>query len=266
VRGSRLRTVTRHVIQFLVLWALLTVGFEAFAFLDFYPTVGAPEAQEADGIFRLLLFMGLPVFAFVVAALGYGIFAFRSSAPEGNDGGPTMRGTGLAPRVWLAITGGLALLAMIHPGLTGLANLQADDDGYGWGDPEAELVVNVKAFRFSWEMEYEGSGVTVNTAVGQELVLPVDREVTFRIESIDVVHSFWIPAFRLKIDAIPGRTTFFSVEPDKPGAYDDDSAYRVQCAELCGVDHTLMRFPVRVVEQAEFDAWLANLQPGNGGN
>jgi cytochrome c oxidase subunit 2 len=259
--------MTRHVIQFLVVWAFLAAIFEAFALLDFYPTVGAPEAEESDGIFRLLLLMGLPVFAFVVAALGYSVFAFRvKTQPNGEDGGPTMRGTGLAPRVWLAITGGLAALVMIHPGLTGLANLQADDDGYGWGDPNAELVVNVKAFRFSWEMEYEGTGVTVNTAVGQELVLPVDREVTFRVDSIDVVHSFWIPAFRLKIDAIPGRTTFFSVEPDVTGAYEDDSAYRVQCAELCGVDHTLMRFPVRVVEQAEFEQWLAGLQAADGGN
>jgi cytochrome c oxidase subunit 2 len=252
--------LNRHAVQFLVLWAILTAAFEAFALLDFYPTVGAPEAEDSDGIFQLLLFMGLPVFAFVVAALAYSMYAFRAkTAPAGNEGGPTIRGTGAAPRVWLAITGGLALLVMIHPGLTGLAALQGDDDGYGWGDPNAELVVNVNAFRFSWEMKYEGTGVTVNTAVGQELVLPVDREVTFRVNSIDVIHSFWIPAFRLKIDAIPGRTTFFSVEPSRVGAYADDSAYRVQCAELCGVDHTLMRFPVRVVEQDEFEAWLASL-------
>ena len=254
----------RHVYNFLTVWAVLAIAGEAFAVLNFYPVVGAHEAKESDDIFRLLMLLGMPVFAFVVAGVGYSFFMFNAGKPaENNEGGPTMRGTGLAPKLWLAITGSLAIIVMIHPGLTGLANLQADPDGYGWGEKESERIINVTAFRYGWQMEYEGTGVEVNQATAGELVIPVGETVTFRVNSVDVIHSFWIPAFRLKIDALPGRTTFFSVEPTITGSFDDDDAFRVQCAELCGVDHGLMMFPIRVVEPSEFESWLANLQEGN---
>lgn len=259
--------MSRHVVRFLVLWAVLAVVGEVFALQDFYPVVGAKQADDFDWIFRFLLLMGMPVFAFVVAGVVYAFVTFRAGrAPEGNEGGPTYRGTGLAPKIWLGITASLALFVMVYPGLTGLAHMQADKDGYGWGDPNAPLVVDVSAFRFSWIIEYQGSGVTATASAGQEMVLPVDREVTFRVHSSDVVHSMWIPAFRMKIDAIPGRQTFFSVTPTRLGSFDDDDTYRVQCAELCGVDHTLMRMPIRVVEQPEFDSWLRGQQQGSGGN
>ncbi|MCS7295733.1 MAG: cytochrome c oxidase subunit II, partial [Dehalococcoidia bacterium] len=76
----------------------------------------------------------------------------------------------------------------------------------------------------------------------------------------DVVHSFWIPAFRMKIDAIPGRTTYMVVRPVVTGSFDDDQAFRVQCAELCGLDHAKMWLPVRVVEREEFEAWVQQMK------
>ncbi len=255
----------RHVIRFLVLWAVLAAVGEVFALQDFYPVVGAKEADDFDGIFRFLLLFGMPVFAFVVAAISYSFFNFRTKgAPAEGDAGPTMRGTGVAPRIWLAITGSLAIFIMIHPGLTGLAKLQSDSGGYGWGDENSGLVINVTGYRYAWQMEYEGTGVTVDNSFGGELVLPVDHEVSFKVNSADVIHSFWIPAFRLKIDAIPGRTTFFSAVPSRTGSFENDEAFRVQCAELCGADHSLMRFPIRIVEFDEFETWLANLQSESG--
>ncbi len=259
--------MNRHVIRFLALWFVLVVAGEIFAVQDFYPVVAAKEADDFDGIFQFLLLFGMPVFAFVVAAVSYSFFSFRAKgAPAESDAGPTMRGTGKAPRIWLAITGSLAIFIMIHPGLTGLAKLQSSSGGYGWGDENSSLVINVTGYRYAWQMEYVGTGVTVDNIVGGELVLPVDREVTFKVNSADVIHSFWIPAFRLKIDAIPGRTTFFSAVPTQTGNYEEDDAFRVQCAELCGADHSLMRFPVRIVEVDEFEAWLASLQSTTGSN
>jgi cytochrome c oxidase subunit 2 len=93
--------------------------------------------------------------------------------------------------------------------------------------------------------------------VDETLVLPVDHQVWVRINSTDVLHSFWIPAFRQKVDVVPGRTTELTFEPIALGDFADDAAYRLQCAELCGRDHTFMMMPVRVVEEAEFEAWLA---------
>jgi cytochrome c oxidase subunit 2 len=75
-----------------------------------------------------------------------------------------------------------------------------------------------------------------------------------------VVHSFWIPAFRMKIDAVPGLWTTAYVTPEDTGSTKDTSVMRLQCAEMCGFGHFAMRAGVRVVEQADFDAWVAEMK------
>jgi cytochrome c oxidase subunit 2 len=252
--------MARHIISTLVLWAGLTAIGEAAVFLNLFPTVGSHEAEEFDRIFRILLFMGIPVFTFVISVVTYSFFVFRVKGRDGSAG-PAFRGTGAVPRIWLAITGSLAILVMIYPGLTGLAKLQSDGSGYGWGKTEGELTVKVTGFRFSWQFDYPDGTQLVGP--GKELVLPVNTDIKFEVGSVDVVHSFWIPAFRMKIDAIPGRTTFMTVHPVLTGEFATDAAYRVQCAELCGLNHTDMSYPVRVVEKAEFEHWLA-AQPKPG--
>ena len=93
-----------------------------------------------------------------------------------------------------------------------------------------------------------------------ELVLPIDERVRFDITSIDIVHSFWIPGFRQKLDAVPGRITKLYITPTELGDGNIDSTLRVQCAELCGTNHATMAVPVRVVSQEDFDAWLASIR------
>ncbi len=255
----------RHLVAAGILWAILTAIGEALSFLDFYPTVGSREAEDFDQIFRTLLFMGMPVFCFVLAVLFYSFLRFRTRGTPTGDG-PAYRGTGAIPMAWVAVTGSLALITMVYPGLVGLSRLQSNPTGYGWGPEDAELVVKVTGLQWTWRMEYAGTGVTVTTTQGKELVIPIDTAVKFEVNSLDVVHSLWIPAFRMRIDAMPGRTTHMTVEPNVLGTYENDDAFRVQCSALCGMDHTLMTFPVRVVSRADFDAWLAEQkqaqQPG----
>jgi cytochrome c oxidase subunit 2 len=83
-----------------------------------------------------------------------------------------------------------------------------------------------------------------------ELYLPVDTEVKFTVQSKDVIHDFWVPAFREKIDAVPGITTTYSVETTRVGDY------VVVCAELCGLGHSAMRQTAHVLPKGEFDSWL----------
>ena len=108
-----------------------------------------------------------------------------------------------------------------------------------------ELVVNVTGQQFTWTFEYPPRRWS-----STELVLPEDRPVDFRIKTKDVIHSFWVPEFRLKSDAVPGLTTKIRLTPDRVGRY------QVVCAELCGLGHSTMRQNVRVVPEGEFDAWL----------
>jgi len=256
--------MTRHFVTVALLWAALTAGGEALAFLNMFPTVGSKEAEDFDQIFRTLLFMGIPVFTFVIAVLAYAMLAFRSRT--GDETGPNIRGTGMAPKIWLAVTSGLAVLTMIYPGLTGLANLQGDRNGYAWGTATPELTIQVRGARWYWAFVYpDGIQLALATDKQAELVLPVDTVIKFEINSDDVVHSFWISAFRMKIDAIPGRTTSMIVQPTEIGDYLQDDAYRVQCAELCGLDHSLMRFPVKVVSKADYAKWEASQPKQSGG-
>ncbi len=259
----------RHFVITAIIWAILTAIGEVGAFANLYPTVGSEEAQDFDDIFRLLLYMGIPVFTFVIAVLIYAMLEFRTrgAGAPGSDG-PPYKGTGMVPKVWLLVTGALAIVVMINPGLTGLAKLQDDDamSKYGWGDLDAELVIHVTGQQFSWGYDYlDENGETIVSLPplpDNEIVIPVDSKVKFEINSVDVLHSFWIPAFRMKIDAVPGRTTFITVEPNVLGDYTTDSAYRVQCAELCGLNHADMRTRVRVVSHADYEKWIEEHKAG----
>ena len=88
--------------------------------------------------------------------------------------------------------------------------------------------------------------------VSKELYLPEGQQVLFRMTSSDVIHSFWVPEFRLKQDVVPGRFTELAITPTLKGSY------FVRCAELCGTSHAFMKQPVIVTSREEFDAWLSS--------
>ena len=119
--------------------------------------------------------------------------------------------------------------------------------------------MRVTGFQWAWRFEYPDLGVT-----SAELVLPVDRPVAFELTAADVIHSFWIPEFRIKMDAIPGRINRLVLTPDQIGTY------RLRCAEMCGLKHAYMLADVRVVAEEEFQAWVqaqtgATLSPAERG-
>jgi len=111
-------------------------------------------------------------------------------------------------------------------------------------DPSA-MVVRVTAGQWFWKFQYQDSGITSTT-----LFLPVGRQVDLQMTSLDVIHSFWVPEFRVKQDIVPGQTNELRITPIEIGAY------RVRCAELCGTRHAYMEAPVYVVSQQDFDAWV----------
>lgn len=127
---------------------------------------------------------------------------------------------------------------------------------------QPDHTVNVIGSQWSWTFNYvdedvyqEGTTTDVPT-----LYLPVDQTVQFDLDSPDVVHSFWIPSFYMKMDVVPGRTNSFQVTPDEEGTYSG------KCAELCGVYHSRMLFNVEVVSAEEYDEHIENLRAdGNTG-
>jgi cytochrome c oxidase subunit II len=114
--------------------------------------------------------------------------------------------------------------------------------------PEGSLQIHVVGEQWWWRVHYQRPGGVVTLA--NEVRLPVGDPVQFRLESDNVIHSFWIPSLAGKMDMIPGRVTWLTVRATKTGVF------RGACAEYCGTSHALMAFYVEVMEKDAFDRWL----------
>ncbi len=245
----------RDAINVSVLWLVLTIlGWVLVSNWNIYPAQYAREGHIVDDALNLLTALAVPVFAFVVAILIYSALRFRTSGAD--EDGPPIKGTGRVVAIWLVITVSLAGFILINPGFVGLAEVR--------GESTPDIVIDVTAQRWSWTITYP-NGESVTSFDG-ELVLPVDQRVRFDLTApdVEVVHSFWIPAFRVKQDVVPGRTTTMLITPLDTGSFDADPNMRVQCAELCGAGHAGMSMNVRVVEPAEFEAYLDSLSAQGG--
>ena len=126
---------------------------------------------------------------------------------------------------------------------------------------DPDVVVDVVGFQWSWQFDYPDEGVTVvsDGVNAPRLVLPVGSTVRFRLESTDVIHSFWVPRFLVKRDLVPGIDNEIDVEVTEEGEWAG------RCAEFCGLDHYRMNFSVAAVPPAEYQEWLDDQRttPGN---
>ncbi|MEA2379252.1 MAG: cytochrome c oxidase subunit [Thermoleophilaceae bacterium] len=220
------------------------VGIAICLAIDWFPQSASGSADKIDTVYDVLLICSVPVFVLVMTVAIYSVVRFRAMPGDMRDGAPIHGNTRLEV-FWVTIP-----FLMV----TALAI-------YGWivlDDIEAKqpntLVVNVTGQQFTWSFDYPGEKVN-----STELVLPKDRPVEFRIHTKDVLHSFWVPEFRLKSDAVPGLTTKIRVTPNRVGHY------QVVCAELCGLGHATMRQNVRVVAPSSFTSWLDKQKQSAGG-
>jgi cytochrome c oxidase subunit II len=122
---------------------------------------------------------------------------------------------------------------------------------------EPDLRVHVEAYAWGWRFTYPEEGIEVVSEPSGEgipgpvMVLPRGSTVRIVLTSNDVIHSFWVPGFLYKHDAIPGRTFEFDLTTTRLGTYSGE------CAEFCGLNHAYMTFSVHVVDQGEFETWVA---------
>lgn len=113
--------------------------------------------------------------------------------------------------------------------------------------------IAVTAFRWSWRFDYPGGITTIGTPISPPtLYLPVGRSTELDLRSADVTHSFWVPAFLFKRDAIPGMRNVFDLTPIRTGNYPG------RCAQFCGIDHALMTFNVSVVPDSAYGRFIAS--------
>lgn len=238
--------MNRDSVRVAVVWLVLTVIGEALAMtVRILPIEAAEEAAIIDEAFNLLMILAVPVAALVLALLFYSVLRFRARGDATEDGPPIRTNRPIA-LIWVGASTALAIAIVFNPGIKGIRELAAN--------PNADMVVQIEGSQWHWKVSYPDYGVTYDQAA--QIALPVDTRVKFEITSRDVLHSVWIPAMRMKMDAVPGKTTVMYLTPTQVGSFEDDPTMRVQCAELCGTGHPLMRMGVRVLEPDEFQEWI----------
>jgi cytochrome c oxidase subunit II len=201
------------------------------------PAAASTQAGTIDRLFSTHFFLISFLFSLITVFLVYSIVVFRKRAGEPDDGAH-ITGSHRLEIAWTLIP--LATVLYIsYIGSQSLAETRRVD-------PQA-MVVNVTAGQWFWSYEYPDYGIT-----SPSLYLPIDRQVLLRLSSLDVIHSFWVPEFRVKQDVLPGENLVKELRftPTIVGEYVN------RCAEMCGGAHAYMNSPVIVLEQSDFDAWL----------
>ena len=204
------------------------------------PEPASTQAGPIDTLYDVLHLASVPIFVLVTVVVLFCVVNFRMRPGEEQLDGPPIHGNTRLEVIWTAIP------AIILVVLCAYAYVVLDDIEEAQAD---EMRVNVIGQQFAWTFEYPQAGG--KPIKSNQLYLPKDRPVRFYVKALDVIHDFWVPAFRMKIDAVPGIETNYRVTPNRLGTYP------VVCAELCGLGHAFMRQTARVVTPADFDEWIA---------
>jgi len=209
--------------------------------IDWFPTQASTQAPKVDDLYDVLIVASVPVFVLVMVVVGFSVWKFRMRPGEELKDGPPIHGSTRLEIIWTAVP------AIVIVGLVSYAYVVLRDMER---KPAGEWKVGVTAQQFAWSFTYPPA-ITGGKAVNaNQLYLPKGRPIEFQIQAKDVIHDFWVPAFRLKVDAVPGITTKYRVTPSRLGTYPG------VCAELCGSGHSTMRVPVHVITPAAFQRWL----------
>ncbi len=198
-------------------------------------------ADDIDLLLDVMIVLSSFVFAIVMVMLGFAILKWRAKPGDESDGAPVHGNTRLEI-AWTVIPTVIVLFGAAYSWIV-LDKIEAYDSD--------RMVININSQQYEWDFQYPEQGA-IET---KELHVPVDRQIEFKLHALDVIHSFWVPEWRIKKDNVPGITTRAIVTPDKEGTFS------LICTELCGFGHSTMRAKVVVESEAEFNAWAAKQPP-----
>jgi cytochrome c oxidase subunit 2 len=231
--------VRRGQIVQLLLFAAIAGGIAtALAVVpNWLPKEASDEAGRIDFVFWFVTIICIAIFAIVAAVIAYAIWKFRAPPDDLSDGPPIHGHTGLEI-AWTAIPFALVIAIAIVSAVVLAKNGNAGSNA---------LSVDVTAQQFAWSFQYPRQ----KNLVSGTLRLPIGRKVKLTLTAKDVIHSFWVPEFGQKQDAVPGIETTLVITPKRLGTYP------VVCTELCGLGHAVMRTQAIVMSQADFAKWAA---------
>jgi cytochrome c oxidase subunit 2 len=245
------------------------------------PVAASEEALQIDGLFNFMMTIATGLFLLVEGILIYSVIKFRRPKGDTTDG-PPIEGNVPLEILWTAIPtvivfilaiysfevynamGGLDPMASHDMGSHSIAQAESSSKekliafapdrqqvALGLGispetkEGENQLLVNVNGIQYAWIFTYPETGI-----VSGDMHIPVGRPVKLNITAGDVLHAFWLPEFRLKQDAVPGREVQLTFTPNRVGQYP------IICAELCGAYHGGMKSQLYVQTEEEYEQWV----------
>ncbi len=228
----------RHFVIVGVLVVIVTVLVYLFlSNVGLLPIAASQQAQPIDELFNLHFLVISFLFSLITVFLVYSLVVFRKKPGDEGDGA-YFKGNNPLEVIWTVIPLGVVIY-FAYLGSVSLSETRRVD-------PQA-LDIKVVGGQWFWRFEYPDYGIVSN-----QMVMPVNKQALLKMTSLDVIHSFWVPEFRVKQDLLPGQNFVreLRITPTELGEF------KVRCAEMCGTSHAYMESPVVVVSQAEFDQWV----------
>jgi cytochrome c oxidase subunit 2 len=209
-----------------------------------YMTGFGPKNYPVVSLLWGEIILSLAVVAIIALLVAAGIaWRWRRTGAEGLQSVPLERsGSGL-PFIYVGIS--LTFVALVAFAVWNYKVLAA----VAMPPPNTAVTVDVTGHRWWWEVRYEGSGSAAAFTTANEIRIPVGKPVKVKLNTVDVIHSFWVPALTGKMDTIPGQTNVTWLQADKAGVY------RGQCTEYCGLQHAHMGFMVVAEPEKQFESW-----------
>ena len=228
----------KHFAIVTVLVLIMTVVTNLFLqSVGLLPIEASSQAAIIDKLFNSHFLIISFLFSLIMVFLVYSFIVFRKKDGDETEG-KYFTGSTKLEILWTLIPLGTVIF-FSYLGAKSLAETRRID-------PQA-MTVEVTAGQWFWSYNYPDYGITSDT-----LYLPVDNQVKLSLSSLDVIHSFWVPEFRVKQDVLPGENLVkeLRLTPTEKGEY------TVRCAELCGGAHAYMNSPVKVVSASDFQNWV----------
>jgi len=201
------------------------------------PKPASTIAAGNDALFYFILYLSTFFFVVIIATIVVFVIKYRRRSDD--DRTSPVHGNLKLEIVWATIP---AILLMVIFGWSFRRYLDMSVP------PANAIDIRVTAQKWSWSFDYPKDGISVT----QDLVVPVGRPVRLTMSSVDVIHSFYVPAFRIKKDVVPNRYTVVWFEATEPGTYD------LECAEYCGTGHSQMLGTIVVKTEHDYNAWIAS--------
>ena len=231
--------------------ALTAVSSVFLLQFEWFGDAGSDQAGPIDTLFDVMIVLSCFVFAIVMVMFSYAIWKFRVKPGDEGDGKPIHGNTRLEI-AWTVIPTVIVLFGAAYSWVV-LDDIEATASD--------SMRLDVIGQQFEWTFEYPektvGTGEAAAPVTTHQLHVPVDRQLDIHLSALDVLHSFWVPEWRIKRDAVPARDpaeegvdNTFVVTPDQEGTFS------LVCTELCGTGHSTMRATVVVESQEDFDQWL----------